>query len=101
MYYYLTRNNTVQMTRGDRDWMYDRWIRNGMVTNDYLEGVEEFITFAQQHNEGMVDGKIRCPCKKKENARIRILLDADTIRNHLYKKWFRERVSYLEISRGD
>ena len=58
-----------------------------MVTNDYMEGVEEFITFAQQHKEGIVDGKIRCPCKKKR-CQNKNFLDADTVRTHLYKNGF-------------
>ena len=73
----------------NREWMYGGWIRNGRPTTEFYAGVEEFVQFAKQHEEGCVDNLIRCPCKKKSCQNKKFLNEND-LRMHLYRNGFVE-----------
>ena len=68
-----------------RSWMYNRLLSGQKgYTDEFLNGVEEFVSFAcQQANSS--NGKIRCPCSKCKNLKY---LNPDEVRVHLYKKGF-------------
>ena len=51
-----------------RKWMYNRLNpgRRG-YTDEFLQGIDEFIIFACQNEVYASQGKIRCPCSKHQN----------------------------------
>ncbi|XP_038693762.1 uncharacterized protein LOC119991488 [Tripterygium wilfordii] len=69
-----------------RNWMYNRLLpgRKG-ITDNFLLGVEEFISFACQHPIFLSEGKLRCPCSKHKNQRY---LTPDEVKVDLYRKGF-------------
>ncbi|GAB4840802.1 hypothetical protein Ancab_039654 [Ancistrocladus abbreviatus] len=71
--------------RSDREWMYQR-LDGRWLSATFVEKVEEFIEFACAHDNILVDGKLKCPCKK---CMCISYLDIDTIKLHLYKRGFR------------
>ncbi|CAL9005444.1 unnamed protein product, partial [Prunus brigantina] len=43
------------------------WIQNpNRCTDEYLDGIEDFIEFAHRHNPGAT--RIRCPCRRCNNT---------------------------------
>ena len=68
-----------------RSWMYNRLMpgRKG-YTNEFLNGVEEFVAFACQQAH-LAKGKIRCPCSKCRNMNY---IMPEDVRVHLYRKGF-------------
>ena len=68
-----------------RSWMYNRLLpgRQG-YTDAFLNGVEEFVSFACQQ-EDLSNEKIRCPCSKCKNLKYLI---PEEVKVHLYKKGF-------------
>ncbi|XP_048498370.2 uncharacterized protein LOC104900813 [Beta vulgaris subsp. vulgaris] len=72
------------MKRRERSWMYDR--REGrFLKTEFVNGVRDFIEFAQQNHKFKDAEKIRCPCFRCNNKRF---FDVDIVREHLYKKGF-------------
>ncbi|XP_073151945.1 uncharacterized protein [Henckelia pumila] len=69
------------MDNTDRRWMYRRF-ENGYVTDDYINGVEDFIVFALTHAECLSSGKIRCPCNDKK-CQNKVFLDPVIVKVHL------------------
>ncbi|XP_047333830.1 uncharacterized protein LOC124937589 isoform X1 [Impatiens glandulifera] len=68
--------------RSDRDWMYTR---NPESMEDFLKGVQEFISFATTQL-GYMDGeKIKCTCLK---CRIQKYIKSDLCLSHLIKHGF-------------
>ena len=58
----------VMDIRTERSWMYDRLYpgRKGL-RNEFIEGVEHFISVAMQLPSFRNGGLIRCPCSKHRN----------------------------------
>ena len=75
-----------------REWMYNRLLpgRKG-ITDQFLRGVEEFITFACQHPIFLSEGKLRCPCLRHKNQKY---LTPDEVRVDLYRKGFTSNYWY-------
>ena len=73
--------------RPDREWIYSNWIRDGTVTDEFIQGVEDFIAFVQKHPEHTAGDRIRCPCNKAR-CRNKRFQEVDTVRMHLYNKGF-------------
>ena len=69
-----------------RKWMYRR-LNAGKkgYTDEFLFGVEQFITFACHQEMFIREGVIRCPCLKCKNRKY---LNPDEVRIHLYSKGF-------------
>ncbi|XP_058003650.1 uncharacterized protein LOC131180064 [Hevea brasiliensis] len=70
----------------DRRWMYAR-LKDGLLTSEFIEGIEQFITFAKQHPEWMDGDKLKCPCNHRK-CQNRNYVDENTIRLHLMKHGF-------------
>ncbi|XP_058002242.1 uncharacterized protein LOC131179415 [Hevea brasiliensis] len=70
----------------DRRWMYAR-LKDGLLTSEFIEGIEQFITFAKQHPEWMDGDKLKCPCNHRK-CQNRNYADENTIRLHLMKHGF-------------
>lgn len=68
----------------NRDWMYARMNGDGL-REEYLLGVEEFITFSFSKADFMSGNQIRCPCVKCEN---RCFQGRAEVIFHLYSKGF-------------
>ncbi|XP_057993073.1 uncharacterized protein LOC131174052 [Hevea brasiliensis] len=66
--------------------MYAR-LKDGLLTSEFIEGIEQFITFAKQHPEWMDGDKLKCPCNHR-NCQNRNYADENTIRLHLMKHGF-------------
>lgn len=72
------------MKRVERSWMYNR-VDGGLLRTEFVNGVQEFIEFATQHQVHKDSNQIRCPCQKCNNRRF---LDVETVREHLYRRGF-------------
>ncbi|XP_057984552.1 uncharacterized protein LOC110654254 [Hevea brasiliensis] len=70
----------------DRRWMYAR-LKDGLLTTEFVEGIEQFITFAKQHLEWMDGDKLKCPCNHRK-FQNRYYVDENTIRLYLMKHGF-------------
>nr|GMC99858.1 uncharacterized protein LOC109168299 [Ipomoea batatas] len=70
----------------NRHWMYTR-IRNGLLTEEFLAGLETFIQFATSQHSWMDGERIKCPCNqcKCQNTKF---LDVPTVKFHLAKYGF-------------
>uniref|UniRef100_A0A151UF66 Transposase-associated domain-containing protein n=1 Tax=Cajanus cajan TaxID=3821 RepID=A0A151UF66_CAJCA len=55
------------------------WINARRITDEYQNGVEQFLEFAQQ-NRAYLNGKFYCPCVNCLNGRRRVI---DEIRDHI------------------
>ena len=74
--------------REDRMWMYSaRFDADRFLTAKFVERVEEILSFAFNHEDGIIvsGGNIRCPCAKCKNLKY---LDRDTVTLHLHKMGF-------------
>ena len=66
--------------------MYKRLNKGKMgYVEEFLEGLEIFLTFASQQPNLESEGKIRCPCKKCKNKQI---LPVPTVRAHILRRGF-------------
>ena len=66
-------------------WMYNRLMPGRRdYTNEFLDGVEEFVSFACQQAH-LANGKIRCPCSKCRNMNYIL---PEEVKVHLYRKGF-------------
>ncbi|XP_075500141.1 uncharacterized protein LOC142538729 [Primulina tabacum] len=67
-------------------WMYAR-LDNGFITEEYMNGVEDFVNFAKSHPECMSGDKLCCPCTQRK-CRNTTFHDEDTVKVHLGKYGF-------------
>ncbi|XP_031104166.1 uncharacterized protein LOC116007591 [Ipomoea triloba] len=72
--------------RSSRHWMYTR-IRNGLLTEEFLAGLETFIQFATSQHSWMDGERIRCPCTQRKCQNTKFL-DVPTVKYHLAKYGF-------------
>ncbi|XP_047340380.1 uncharacterized protein LOC124943970 [Impatiens glandulifera] len=68
--------------RFDRIWMYNK---KPECMEDYLKGLDEFISFATTQLGYMDSEKIRCPCRK---CRIQKFITSDMCHQHLMRHGF-------------
>lgn len=68
--------------------MYNRLDDGGQLRNEFINGVNEFVEFAQEHPVCNDGDRIRCPCIRCKNARY---METDMVKVHLYKKGFTPR----------
>nr|GLL21135.1 uncharacterized protein LOC109179592 [Ipomoea trifida] len=66
--------------------MYTR-IRNGLLTEEFLAGLETFIQFATSQHSWMDGEKIKCPCNQRKCQNTKFL-DVPTVKFHLAKYGF-------------
>jgi len=59
--------------------------RGGCITNEFIEGVNEFLDFAFSQTDFVSEDKIRCPCRACKNKRFH---SRDDVTYHLYSKGF-------------
>ena len=85
------------MKRKEREWMYNRRDDKNMLRSEFIEGVNEFVAFAQQHPYLNDRDKIRCPCVRCKNLKY---LDVPDLKVHLYRKGFMENY-YEWLSHGE
>ena len=82
----------------NRSWMYNRAPSAKCAVNDeFLNSVEEFVTFALGNHQYLSNGDLRCPCKRCKNKKFH---GDDVVRLHLYKHGFVEDYYYW-ISHGE
>ncbi|XP_019172859.1 PREDICTED: uncharacterized protein LOC109168299 [Ipomoea nil] len=70
----------------NRHWMYTR-IRNGLLTEEFLAGLETFIQFATSQHSWMDGERIKCPCNQRKCQNTKYL-DVPTVKYHLAKYGF-------------
>nr|GMD55942.1 uncharacterized protein LOC109168299 [Ipomoea batatas] len=70
----------------NRHWMYTR-IRNGLLTEEFLAGLETFIQFATSQHSWIDGEKIKCPCNQRKCQNTKFL-DVPTVKFHLAKYGF-------------
>ncbi|XP_019163601.1 PREDICTED: uncharacterized protein LOC109159943 [Ipomoea nil] len=70
----------------DRHWMYTR-IRNGLLTEEFLAGLETFIQFATSQHSWMHGERIKYPCNQRKCQNTKFL-DVPTVKFHLAKYGF-------------
>nr|GMC95780.1 uncharacterized protein LOC109168299 [Ipomoea batatas] len=66
--------------------MYTR-IRNGLLTEEFLAGLETFIQFATSQHRWMDGERIKCPCNQRKCQNTKFL-DVPTVKFHLAKYGF-------------
>ncbi|KAK1365384.1 hypothetical protein POM88_040945 [Heracleum sosnowskyi] len=64
----------------DRSWMQHRFDERNNITNEYKNGVKEFIDFAIKRKD--THGNIRCPCNECENLSFH---QPERVTHHLYR----------------
>ncbi|XP_039115770.1 uncharacterized protein LOC120251277 [Dioscorea cayenensis subsp. rotundata] len=69
----------------DRSWMYCRKDGASFINDEFVKGVEEFISFAYSQTTIVSGDSIKCPCHRCENSMFQI---ADMVRKHLYYNGF-------------
>ena len=57
------------MKRKEREWMNKREDKERKLRDEFIKGVDEFVTFSQQHPELNDRDKIRCPCIRCKNLK--------------------------------
>nr|GLL49269.1 uncharacterized protein LOC109166492 [Ipomoea trifida] len=70
----------------NRHWMYTR-MRNGVLTKEFLDGLNTFIEFATSQRSWMDGERIRCPCTQRRCQNTKFL-DVPTVKYHLAKHGF-------------
>ncbi|XP_019170987.1 PREDICTED: uncharacterized protein LOC109166492 [Ipomoea nil] len=70
----------------NRHWMYTR-MRNGLLTEEFLGGLETFIQFATSEHSWMDGERIRYPCTQRKCQNTKFL-DVPTVKYHLAKYGF-------------
>ncbi|KAJ7942534.1 Transposon protein, putative, CACTA, En/Spm sub-class [Quillaja saponaria] len=68
----------------DRGWI-DRCVVDGYITDEFMQGVEEFLSLAYGNSSIVYEGTIKCPCAACKHRKY---LSRDEITVHLYKKGF-------------
>nr|GMD12815.1 uncharacterized protein LOC109168299 [Ipomoea batatas] len=81
-----TRNKVINTMSSNRHWMYTR-IRNGLLTEEFLAGLETFIQFATSQHSWMDGEKIKYPCNQRKCQNTKFL-DVGTVQFHLAKYGF-------------
>nr|GMD28243.1 uncharacterized protein LOC109179592 [Ipomoea batatas] len=76
----------INRMSSNRHWMYTR-IRNGLLTEEFLAGLETFIQFATSQHSWMDGEKIKCPCNQRKCQNTKFL-DVPTVKFHLAKYGF-------------
>ena len=71
--------------RSNRHWMYTRINNDGTINKDFVDEVENFITFACNQLGVTNVAEIRCPCRKCQNRKFHTL---DEVKLHLFRKGF-------------
>nr|GMC60642.1 uncharacterized protein LOC109168299 [Ipomoea batatas] len=66
--------------------MYTR-IRNGLLTEEFLAGLDTFIQFATSQHSWMDGERIKCPCNQRKCQNTKFL-DVATVKFHLAKYGF-------------
>ncbi|CAI8596244.1 unnamed protein product [Vicia faba] len=70
----------------DQSWMYDRVNSNKYgLKDEFVSGVEDFVNKAMNRPDFLIDGGIRCPCKKCVCIPLKT---PSEVRHHLYKNGF-------------
>ncbi|XP_073152988.1 uncharacterized protein [Henckelia pumila] len=88
----------------DRSWI-DRRFVNGSLNEEYLNGIEVFVTFAKSNPTCLPDETIRCPCNHKKCQNLSYW-DENTVKVHLcryefvpnYYKWYLYGENYIRPS---
>ncbi|XP_073121034.1 uncharacterized protein [Henckelia pumila] len=88
----------------DRSWM-DWRIVNGLLTNEFVNGVEVFVAFTKSNPTCLSDGTIMCPCNRKKCQTL-TYLDEITVKEHFcrygfvpnYYNWFFHGENYIHPS---
>ena len=78
--------SVTEMIKPDRSWIR-RWKdKHGVITEEYKDGVDEFINVAYQ-NEGVASsyGEILCPCRKCKCYQWKVRYD---VQKNLYYNGF-------------
>ena len=70
----------------DRQWMYKRFM-NGILNQDFLNGLETFINFACSQSRWMDGDKIKCPCNNRK-CQDMSFRDVNTVKYHVAKYGF-------------
>nr|GMD78557.1 uncharacterized protein LOC109168299 [Ipomoea batatas] len=82
----LDVSEVINTMSSNRYWMYTR-IRNGLLTEEFLAGLETFIQFATSQPSWMDGEKIKCPCNQRKCQNTKFL-DVPTVKFHLAKYGF-------------
>ncbi|KAH6777998.1 hypothetical protein C2S52_006488 [Perilla frutescens var. hirtella] len=69
----------------DREWMYRRYLHNGALNPDFLNGLNSFIEFSYNQPSFMSVDKIKCLCRKCKNIPFQT---PSTVKLHVAKKGF-------------
>ncbi|CAH9099457.1 unnamed protein product, partial [Cuscuta epithymum] len=86
------------MYKESRSWMYNRYVDIGRgLTQEFKDGVNEFVTFALGQHQYMDGSKIRCPCMECKNRKF---VESDEVYWHLYTHGFIDNY-YNWISQGE
>lgn len=70
----------------NKAWMYSR-LENVFISEEYMNGVEEFVNFTKRHPECIDVDKLRCPCNQRK-CRNTTFRDEDIVKVHLGKYGF-------------
>ena len=78
--------------RPDRSWILRRKDPTGHLTEEFMNGIDEFMKLVTEEVPMNIDsaGRILCPCRRCKN---RVRIDRCTLEEHLYSCGFVE--SYL------
>ncbi|XP_020878682.1 uncharacterized protein LOC110227712 isoform X2 [Arabidopsis lyrata subsp. lyrata] len=68
-----------------RAWMYQHKDSNGMVTSEFVDGLEEFLENGNQMSLTQESGEIPCPCRKCKNGKH---FSVRVVGKHLYNRGF-------------
>lgn len=79
----MSYNNNIFQNRA---WMYKRFDTvTNTISEEFLNGLESFLRFAQNQPSYKNRGDLLCPCSRCLNRKR---LDADMVGNHLYERGF-------------
>ena len=71
--------------RSNHYWMYTRINNDGTINKNFVDRVENFISFACNQLGVMNVREIRCPCRKCQNQKYQTL---EEVKLHLFRKEF-------------
>ncbi|XP_019156997.1 PREDICTED: uncharacterized protein LOC109153602 isoform X2 [Ipomoea nil] len=75
-----------QLTDMDRSWMYEK-----RTTLKYMQGVQEFIQYAEKNKSNKVEEFIVCPCCDCKN--LRGFRTSEQVKSHLIRRGFKKGYS--------